>query len=177
MTHRPAPRDAGITLIEMLVALAIFALVGLASFTTLDTILKVRDRTDNRLERLAQIDRALVVFSRDLQQADPLGLTLQDGVLRTEMSQGLRYRAYRSMDGALVRETGARFDDAPKQQTLFAPLQAASFRVLSASGTWSDIWPVENGIYPKGVELTLTVEREPERTVLRLVALPQVVLP
>jgi len=51
-------QEAGVTLIEMLVALSLFALVGIASFTTLDTILRVRERTDGRLEHLAQLDRA-----------------------------------------------------------------------------------------------------------------------
>lgn len=175
MTSRPAPHDAGITLVEMLVALVIFALVGLASFTTLDTILKVRDRTDGRLEQLAQLDRALVVFSKDLQQADPLSLTLDGGVLRTEMRKGQQYRSYLSTDDLLVRETGTRFDDTPVRQTLFAPLEALSFRVLSASGVWSENWPVEGGVYPKGVELTLYMSRD--RQVQRLVALPQVELP
>lgn len=175
MIPRPAPRDAGITLVEMLVALAIFALVGLASFTTLDTILRVRDRTDGRLAQLAQLDRALVVFSRDLQQADPMTLTLNEGVLRTEMAQGQRYRSYLNAGDALIRETGARFDETPVRQTLFAPMATLSFRVLSASGVWSESWPVEGGSYPKGVELSLSVNRE--RKVLRLVALPQVVLP
>ncbi|APE42004.1 hypothetical protein BOO69_00200 [Sulfitobacter alexandrii] len=175
MTQPPAARDAGITLIEMLVALAIFALVGLASFTTLDTIINVQKRTDNRLERLSQIDRALVVFSRDLQQSEPLSLTLAEGVLRTETDGGRRYRSYLAAENTMVRESGERFDDTPVRQTLFGPLRGLSFRVLSASGTWSDSWPVENGIYPKGVELTLTLDED--REVLRLVALPQVVTP
>ena len=37
-TRARCATDAGITLVEMLVALAIFALVGVTSFTTLDTI-------------------------------------------------------------------------------------------------------------------------------------------
>ena len=72
-------QEAGVTLIEMLVALSLFALVGIASFTTLDTILRVRERTDGRLEHLAQLDRALLVFGRDIVQADPGTVTLRDG--------------------------------------------------------------------------------------------------
>ena len=62
--------EAGLTLIEVLVALALFSLIGLAGFTMLDNILRVQSGTQGRLERLGQIDRALVIFSRDLQESD-----------------------------------------------------------------------------------------------------------
>ncbi len=70
--HRDA--QAGLTLVEVLVALALFSLIGLAGFTMLDNILRVQSGTEGRLERLGQIDRALVVFSRDLQQSDSSSL-------------------------------------------------------------------------------------------------------
>ena len=41
--------DAGATLIEILVALAIFALIGTAGFSVLDQIVKVQDHTEARL--------------------------------------------------------------------------------------------------------------------------------
>jgi general secretion pathway protein J len=73
MTQRDSA--AGLTLVEMLVARVLFAMVGIASFTTLDTIIRVRDRTEGRLEQLAQIDCALQLFSRDLTQSVRGGIT------------------------------------------------------------------------------------------------------
>ena len=58
----PLPRDAGLTLIELLVAMAIFAVIGVAGLAVLDTVLNVNARTDGRLERLAQVDT--VVFDK-----------------------------------------------------------------------------------------------------------------
>ena len=51
MTPSPprAGSEAGFTLVEMLVALALFALVGLASFALLETVIRTRDRTEGRL--------------------------------------------------------------------------------------------------------------------------------
>ena len=44
--------EAGLTLVEVLVALALFSLIGLAGFTMLDNILRVQSGTQGRLERL-----------------------------------------------------------------------------------------------------------------------------
>ena len=60
------PGDAGFTLVEMLVALALFAAIGLAGFTVLDTVVRVRGGTEGRLERLGEIDRALALLTLDL---------------------------------------------------------------------------------------------------------------
>ena len=77
---RPRP-DAGMTLIEMLVALAILSVIGVAGLTMLDTTLNVQRRTEGRLDRIEEIDRALTVLRRDLATAAPGFAVLDEGGL------------------------------------------------------------------------------------------------
>ena len=74
--------DSEVTLVEMLVALALFALVGLASFSMLDAVIRTRDRTEGRLDAVAALDRALALVGRDLGQGDAGSHVLADGALR-----------------------------------------------------------------------------------------------
>ena len=134
-------QEAGVTLIEMLVALSLFALVGIASFTTLDTILRVRERTDGRLEHLAQLDRALLIFGRDIVQADPRTVTLQDGVLSTLGHDGQTRRQYLHDADTLSCEIGPRNADDLLRQALIPDVSAVTFRVLDRDRNWHLAWP------------------------------------
>jgi len=60
--------DAGFTLIEVMVSLALFALIAVAGMTLLDGIIGVQSRTEGRLDRLADMQRAMFVVSSDLDQ-------------------------------------------------------------------------------------------------------------
>ena len=44
----------GFTLIEVLIALGLFALIGVAGFTLLNSVLRTQDATDTRLGRMAE---------------------------------------------------------------------------------------------------------------------------
>lgn len=170
-TARRRDPQAGITLVEMLVALVIFALIGLASFTTIEAILQVRDRTDGRLERIAQLDRALMVFARDFTAADPKGVRLQEGALSIRDATGDHLRSYRAQENVLRRETGTPQEPVKLAQDLFAPVQDVSFRVLAMDRTWHDIWPSEDQPdQARAVEMSIQIGAA--RQVRRLVALP-----
>jgi general secretion pathway protein J len=56
----------GFTLVEVIVALALFALIALAGFSLLRGVLDAQDRTDARLSRLSEVQRALFVIGSDL---------------------------------------------------------------------------------------------------------------
>ena len=150
--HRDA--QAGLTLVEVLVALALFSLIGLAGFTMLDNILRAQSGTQGRLERLGQIDRALVVFSRDLQESDS-GSVRHDETGITMNRTGTGLLSYQVPSGVLLR--------------------SLSLRSLDSAGMWHDSWPVEQtqslGLPPtlKAVELQLGLR---EGTVRRLVDVP-----
>jgi general secretion pathway protein J len=58
----------GFTLIEVLIALAITAFVSTIAYTSLSTVLNGAERTQESAERSYQINRALMILSRDIEQ-------------------------------------------------------------------------------------------------------------
>lgn len=166
--HRDA--EAGLTLVEVLVALALFSLVGLAGFTMLDNILRVQSGTEGRLERLGQIDRAMTVFSRDLQESDS-GSVRQDKTGVTMNRTGTGVLSYQATSGVFLRSLSRR----DFNQQMIDGVNSIRFRSLDSAGTWHDSWPIEQtqslGLTPilKAVELQLELR---EGTVSRLVDVP-----
>lgn len=147
--------EAGVTLVEMLVALALFALVGLAAVTVLDTVIRTRDRTEGRLEEVAALDRALILVGRDLGQSDPGSHRLQDGALLFSLagSGGPEEMAYALGDGTLLRRAGA------VEQPLVGGVAGVGWRLLDGAGAWHEAWPAEGATPPlRGIELRLTLD-------------------
>lgn len=166
--------QSGITLIEMLVSLAIFSLIGLASFTVLDTLLKARLRTEGQLERIAQYDRALALFDYDVTQGAPGSLRLEGGEFAFQGRGQNTYR-YHYKDGAFMREIS--FLDAPGDalsQSLVSDAVGAEFRILTGSGNWHDAWPV-TGLEDPAVAIEMTLKLPAQRDILRLVQLTEAV--
>ena len=68
---RPPARsqnDAGFTLIEMMIALVLFALISLAGLALVNGVLGVQGRTETRLDRLADLQRTMLVVTSDVEQ-------------------------------------------------------------------------------------------------------------
>lgn len=157
--------QAGVTLIEMLVAVAICALIGLAGFATLNTILRVNDRAESDLDRLADLDRTFLVLGRDLVAADASDLRLQDGVLRIGTPEGgtLRY----DLEGtSFLRHLGT-----PEVSQLLATgVAAADWRVLDTGGDWNAAWQEgpPGAPLPTGVELRMDLTGARSGSVRRL---------
>ena len=61
----------GFTLIEILIAMAIFTLIGLASTGLLTTVIDSNDISEERFAKLQLLQRAVITIERDLQQAVP----------------------------------------------------------------------------------------------------------
>jgi len=66
--RRPA---AGFTLLEVLLAIAIFASLSLAAYEVLQGVLRNDEVTRNQVSRLGEVQRAFAVLARDFQQAVP----------------------------------------------------------------------------------------------------------
>jgi general secretion pathway protein J len=152
---RPRQVDAGVTLIEVLVSLAIFAVIGLAGLAVLNTVARTGERTDGRLERLSEIDRAFLVLRRDLMFAAPASLTLEQGRLGLARAEGadLRPITYQQEEARLLRVIGG--SGAPVDQPLLSEVGEVSWRILA--GGWQEDWPAAapGGADPKAVELRL----------------------
>lgn len=64
----------GFTLIEILVAMAIFSLIGVAATAILTTVIDSDTLSQARATQLQQLQRAMLLIERDLQQAMPRGM-------------------------------------------------------------------------------------------------------
>lgn len=61
----------GFTLIEILIAMAIFTLIGLASTGLLTTVIDSNEISEERFAKLQLLQRAMITIERDIQQAVP----------------------------------------------------------------------------------------------------------
>lgn len=61
-------RMTGFTLLEVLIAIAIFSLVSLSSFTIFDSVLKGDATAKDRSERQNELQRAFLIIERDITQ-------------------------------------------------------------------------------------------------------------
>ncbi|TMM47848.1 type II secretion system minor pseudopilin GspJ [Colwellia ponticola] len=61
-------RKKGFTLIEVLIAIAIFSVISLASFTIFDTVLRGDESAKIRSERQNELQRAFLLIERDFSQ-------------------------------------------------------------------------------------------------------------
>lgn len=174
--------DAGITLIEIMVSMAIFGLIGTAGFGMLDQTLRSRVQTEGRLEQLGAMQRSMYLISLDFMQAqghsfvagpdprdDLFALVRADGAATVDVRYALR-------EGVLLRELG--LPPAVQVQTLLTGVDAAQMRYLASGETeWRDIWPPAVppqgtvAANPQAVELTLGLT-DPEASLRRVVILP-----
>ena len=156
------------TLIEILVALFIFALVALISGQLLSRTLSAQDQLQDRGERLALVHRAMQIVQRDLLQLtnrpirnsddlERLGPLLinTDGFLemtRMGWRNPLRHSrsemqriSYRLEDEKLIRgywhilDRG--YDAEPAFQTMLEDVKRVEFYVLDIQGEEHKFWP------------------------------------
>ena len=171
MTARRAP-SAGFTLIEVLVALALFALISVAGFTMLDQVLRTQRQTDGRLERLAELQRAMYLVTADFLQAR--GRSFTTGPADTGAMIALRRNAsdlrdgslrlsFRVQDGVLLRIVQGNSGSPIAEQPLVKAVTLAEWRFFDAAAGWVAEWPPAGQLpgaappNPRAVELRLTL--------------------
>lgn len=62
-------KSNGFTLLELLIAMAIFSLISVMSFTGLSSVLNNKEVIDKELQLLSDIQRSMLNLARDLEQA------------------------------------------------------------------------------------------------------------
>jgi general secretion pathway protein J len=198
----PGASEAGFTLVELLVALAIFALISVAGVTLLrsgsDTQLAVKDR----LEALSRSNRLANAIEGDLAQAiarpvrdqagEAVPAFIQEdastpgslfGFVRAGWSNfdeapraGLQRVAYVLEGKALKRLSWPMLDGATPADAavLVENVSEAQLQFRDDTGEWRGDWTATDaGAMPRALELRLTVEGKPEQRMLFLVG-PQV---
>ena len=201
--RRPSPRAMGFTLFEILVAIAIFAILGLAANQLLSQVLRAASSSRDRGERLSQLQRAVGVIERDSLQVvvrpvrDELGGTrpaLLGGVdelieltrlgWRNPLGQ-LRAEEQRVayvLDGRqLIRMYWSVLDRAedskPIRQVLLDDVERASVDFIAADGNVRSFWPADSaaaaGPPPLPRALRWHLTVAPFGDIERLIELPQ----
>ena len=182
---------AGVTLLEMLVALAVFAVIGVLAAQILAQMATINERTRARADRLVDLQRAVEIVRRDVQQLahrhvrDELGdpepvIDLNQVDLlrftrrgwanaREQRRSELQRVAYRLHGDRLYRVfwpvLDRAGDTAPVEQLLLAGVEAVEVSAIDAAGERHAYWPV-------GGETSDDTERELAALEVRLVAPP-----
>ena len=165
-------RARGFTLIEVLVALAVFGVMSLLAYAALGSTLSNADYLTDRMERLQSVQRTVRYLSSDLLQAAPrpvrsdLGETYVPAVFSTlssdfglEMTHGgwgnpaglprstLQRVAYRIEEDQLLRYHWGVLDrtysNEPIVTVLLDNVESLYFRFYDAAGNPSEVWPPE----------------------------------
>jgi general secretion pathway protein J len=175
---RPRPQDrtnsSGFTLIELMIALVLFALISVAGLALVDGVLGVQGRTETRLDRLADLQRAMLVVSGDVEQVasgDISGGGEQLSFTRAAPGLGGAPVAvtYMVKDGVLTRVVDGR------PQMLLIGVTGARWRFFGDA--WTNQWPPSEEAreeWPRAVELDLTVApgKGPAGPLRRVILLP-----
>ena len=165
-------RRSGFTLIEVLVALAVFGVMSMLAYAALGSTLSNADYLTERMERLQSIQRTVRYLSSDLVQAAPrpvrsdLGDSYVPAVYSTlssdfalEITHGgwgnpaglprstLQRVAYRIEEDELLRYHWGVLDrtysNEPVVTVLLEGIDSLFFRFYDATGTASEVWPPE----------------------------------
>ncbi len=162
-------QQAGFTLLELLVALGIFALLAAMAYGGLNTVMKAKTITDQHASRLAQLQMAFLWLGRDIEQTvkrpirDEYGdtqaamLGVETGRYQLELTRmgwknpakrarsNLQRVAYGVRDGELIRAYWNVLDRAQDSQALETMLLdniiKFELRFLDGKGEWVDSWP------------------------------------
>ncbi|ABR83078.1 TPA: type II secretion system protein GspJ [Pseudomonas aeruginosa] len=159
-------KQRGFTLLEVLIAMALFSLLGLACYQLLERVLHSERRIDQHDRQLRQLQRALGIFERDLSQA--IGQPLSDDPSRRQAligrADGLRLVrggwsnplaqrrsevlevSYRWQDDAWIREYRSppeRDQDVPAghSQRLLEGVALRRLGYVDAHGRTHPAWP------------------------------------
>mgnify|MGYP000937160880 CR=1 FL=1 len=194
MKHAAGQR--GLTLIELMVALAIFAILGVLSYRALAEVATSNSRLEENFERWRTISRTLQRIDTDLIQvvaparsseATPgtpqtgaamiLGRAANGGgpelqFLRLDDSRGVRRVGYRLVDGRLdwLRWSGRDAVGEPAVEPLLANVRGLRWRFL-LNNNRIDAWPPGNNAVVLPDAIILELDLPDVGTLTRMISL------
>lgn len=158
--------QSGFTLVEILVAMAVFAVLGVAAHGALSSVLFAREAVLEDSQRLARIQKTMLTMGRDMLQAMPRPVRDGYGQLQPAMGyepgsilaltrggrmnptdqprSSLQRVGYQLEDGTLYRLRWLVLDPTsglePARQVLLDRVDGLSFR-FQGSDDWVEQWP------------------------------------
>ncbi|MCH9717758.1 MAG: type II secretion system minor pseudopilin GspJ [Gammaproteobacteria bacterium] len=175
----------GYTLIEVIIALAIFAILGTLSVGLLSRAFDTKTRLANQIQPVNEVQLAASRITQDSSQIVARPVREQDMQKRPafiantssiEFTRGgfvaldestsestLRRVALNCEGSELVRNTWAKLDgfdsSPPQKQVLLSNLKQCYFSFASSNQTWSDEWHEEASSLPSAFKLHLNFEK------------------
>lgn len=168
--HHNPDRSTGFTLIELMVAMGVFAMLALMAYAGLDQVIETRIRSAASLNQLTQLQFSIRLMAMDFEQLHPravreeFGDSLQPAVLgdlrrynqfeatragwRNPLGSArssLQRIAYRIEDDKLIRSHWNVLDRMqsvePVEFTLLEGVRRFELRFMKQDGNWLDGWP------------------------------------
>lgn len=193
--------NRGFTLLELLVAVAVFAVLSALSYAGLNAVLAASEQTRLQAERLQALQLAWTIMQRDLQQyvdrptRDQYGDTRpaietngpEGGVVSftrggwrnptNQMRSHLQRVSYGLDEDRLTRASWVALDrpieDEAQQIDLLDRVDDLAVRVLDESGTWHEDWPPLSGQGGEPIAAEVLLETEDWGELRRLFAFPR----
>lgn len=195
-------RHSGFTLLELLIAVAVFAVLGAMAYGGLNAVLNTQAQTELAAERLEALQLTMRYLERDLEQILPrpirnafgdtesalyldgqpvlaltqAGMRNPSGLSRSSLlrvSWGLE-------DDAVVRTVWPHLDGSQVEQTrktrLLEEVDDLNIRVMDDKKTWVEQWPplsVTPEKTPKALAVEVTLTAAPWGEITRIFALPR----
>lgn len=177
---------AGFTLLELLVALAVFALLAAMAYGGLDQVVTVRAHTTDMLERLGRVQTAFTYIGADCEQLAPREIRDRFGDLRPAIvanprnaypleltrfgwanplarpRSSMQRVAYEVEDHKLYRLFWHELDRAPQSQPLKSAIldqvNGLDVRFLDVQRQWHSQWPPVNATSAQSAGLPLAIQ-------------------
>jgi general secretion pathway protein J len=170
--HSPRNKQQGFTLLELLIASIIFAIMAIMAYGGLDNVMNNSRSSEQALSRLQQLQQSISIISRDFSQLVPRAVRDEYGNIQPalntandvdnliEFTRGGRPNpanllrstlvrvAYQFDDEKLVRLQWPQLDNAPgmeaKKTTLIDDIESVTIRFLDQNAEWQEQWPPVN---------------------------------